>query len=207
VLLDCCAIAGMASPTARIEVIKNGCNLIPFLPSIHADIRRRLTRISYPGPGCVGTELHWIKKRRWTRFDFRPFLAQGCCHPRAVCADSGCGAACSCTDGGRAAARSSSMRSRTAWNLASSNAAWHIGGLFCLGGSTLPRGSANTIPEGDIPLSLVQSDRLLPPPQEQGSCSVCIERSELRGAIASEGLKQAILQIDQYGFEFSRAPH
>jgi hypothetical protein len=38
VLLDCCAIAGMTSPTARIEVIKNGCNLIPLLPSINADI-------------------------------------------------------------------------------------------------------------------------------------------------------------------------
>jgi hypothetical protein len=36
---------------------------------------------------------------------------------------------------------------------------------------------------------------------------VCIERSELRGAIASEGFKKTILQIDQYGFEFSRAPH
>jgi hypothetical protein len=38
VLLACCAIAGMTSPSARREVIKNGCNLIPLLPSINADI-------------------------------------------------------------------------------------------------------------------------------------------------------------------------
>jgi hypothetical protein len=33
-LFDCCAVAGTTSPTARIEVIKNGCNLISLLPSI-----------------------------------------------------------------------------------------------------------------------------------------------------------------------------
>jgi hypothetical protein len=82
-----------------------------------------------------------------------------------------------------------------------------LGGSFVLAGLPSLGDRLTRFPRGISPFPSSNPIDYCHPPQEQGSCSVCIERSELRGAIASEGLKQAILQIDQYGFEFSRAPH
>jgi hypothetical protein len=92
-LSDCWAIAGMASPTARIEVIKNGCNLISLLPSISADIFPTLlgrtcvrhffgpTRppVASAGPGSL---YQGPSVKGFSRSTFFPSARASACFPR-----------------------------------------------------------------------------------------------------------------------------